>query len=185
MIAVRRILLIASLLLPWAASAQVAPLVDVGLHQTAVAPSVRIERAAQAEAIMAATLEQTMARLEAAREARDIVQVNCITARVAPLKGLLELVRQSRESLEEAAAGGDRLIVELEARKIAKARARAESFRVQVEGCVGVVSQYTGDTRIDLQIDPGLRRDDPSRAVTPPAFTPISTTRPPPLSASR
>lgn len=184
---VARTLLLALMLLPWVAVGQPsAPLVEVGFGQNApVAPSVRIEQAAQAEAVMKKTLDQTMARLEAAREARDIVQVNCVTARLAAIKGLLGVVRQARQSLDEAAAAGDRTLVEHQAGKIGIARARAESFRVQVEGCVGEISQYTGDTRVELQVDPALRTDDPSRAESRPVFAPISLARPPALSGSQ
>jgi len=188
-----RSLLIALALIPWTASGQEtpaqptpAPLVDVGFGVNApVPPSARAEQAAQAEAVMDATLEQTLVRLETAREARDIVQVNCVTARLAAIKGVLGIVRQARRSLDEAAARGDRTLIEHEARKIGIARARAESFRVQVEGCVGEISQYTGDTRVDLQVDAALRADDPSRAERRPVFAPISLARPPALSGSQ
>lgn len=187
-----RTFLLALTCLPAAAGAQTPapaaapPLVEAGFVGRAPVPAaVHLEQAAQAEAIMAETLEQTRARLDAAREARDIVQVNCVTARLAAIKGLLELVEVGRQSLEDATASGDRVLIETHARQIGIARARAEAFRVQVEGCVGEVSQYTGDTRIDLEVDPALRKDDPSRAEPPPVFTPISLARPPALSGSQ
>lgn len=162
------------------------PLVDVGLAQGPPTPmSARVEQATQAVAVMKSTLAVALARLEAAREARDIVQVNCVAGKLAPMKGLLGIGEQARESLAEAAARGDRALVEHEADKIRIARARAESFRVQVEGCVGEVSQYTGDTRVDLQVDPTLREDDPSRAERRPTFTPVSVARPPAISGSQ
>lgn len=188
--AAARSLLFALSLLPLGAAAQAPaaapPLVDAGfVGRAPVSPTARLEQAVEAEGVMAATLEQTKARLEAAREARDIVQVNCVTARLAAIKGLLGIVREGRQSLADAAAIGDQRLVEHEARKIGIARARAEAFRVQVEGCVGEISQYTGDTRVDLEVDPALRTDDPSRAEPDPIFTPISLARPPALSGSQ
>ncbi len=191
----RPILLLALLWLPCAAAGQTSdpPFVEVDFARAAPTPaapaprsaeSIRAE-AAQAEAVMAATLEQTRARLDAAREARDIVQVNCVTARLATIKGLLGVVQAARESLDEAAARSDRTLVEHEGRKISIARARAEAFRVQVEGCVGEISQYTGDTRVELQVDPALRTDDPSKAESRPVFLPVSLARPPALSGSQ
>lgn len=187
-----RLLLIALSLAAAPAVAQVPaaptapPLVDVGLVAAAPVPlATRAEQAAQSVAVMQASLEQAMTRLEAAREARDIVQVNCVTGKLAALKGLLGVAREAREGLDEAAARADRSQVEFQFAKIGIARARAESFRVQVEGCIGEKSQYTGDTRVDLEVDPALRRDDPSRAEARAAFAPVSLTRPPALSGSQ
>lgn len=187
----RRPLLLALALLAapaWGqAPAEPPPLVDVGLA-AATAPiplGTRVEQAAQSLAVMQSTIDQATGRLEAAREAKDIVQVNCVTGKLAALEGLLGVARQARESLDEAAARSDRPLVEHAFAQIGIARARVESFRVQVEGCVGETSQYTGDTRLQLEVDPALRRDDPSRAEAQPAFLPVSTARPPAVSGSQ
>ncbi|MCA9538064.1 MAG: hypothetical protein KC620_04215 [Myxococcales bacterium] len=146
---------------------------------------VKIEQANREVAAMRGTLSVANERLATAKENRDIIQVNCVNEKLTAIKGLLRISEQAFTSLGEAAAQKDAELINHEYTKISIAALRVESFRVEVEACIGEASQYTGETQIDLSVSPDIREDDPSQAVVADVFVPINTERPPAVSGSR
>lgn len=143
----------------------------------------KLERAAAEIEAMKEALRQALERLQDAREKKDIIQINCVNEKLSAIKGLLKIAEQAEVSLREAAVRKDEDLVLHEYTKISIAAARVENFRVEVEGCVGELSQYTGQTVVEASIDPEIRSDDPESAPDP-AFDAIETTRPQPVTGS-
>lgn len=172
-------ILIAALMLSFGvAEAQVAAPAATPLTDRVGAADASIET-------MGAALTAARARLEEARADEDLVVVNCVNRALAAIKGLVGLSKQARISLTESMAAGDGELIEHHLQRIALAGSRVRSFKVQVEACVGEADQSTGQTSMDLQVDPLQRSDDPSRTTTPPAFTAVNVDRPPAVSGSQ
>ncbi|MFN3200099.1 MAG: hypothetical protein ACE366_17005 [Bradymonadia bacterium] len=114
---------------------------------------------------------------ESASEKKDFVQLNCISDKLSAIKGLLKIAEQADVSMREAIARGDQELIDHEFTKISIAAVRAENFRVEISGCVGASSQYTGDTQVERIIDEAIRTDQPDEqaALTLP---PIELDRP-------
>lgn len=133
---------------------------------------------------MRATLRQALERQKAARERKDILQVNCVADKLSAIKGLLKISEEASTNLMEAVAKADDELINHEFTKISIAAVRVENFRVEVEGCVGEASQYIGETVVEASIDPGIREDDPTQATEPP-LPPLEVgQRPPPNTVS-
>ncbi|MCA9524831.1 MAG: hypothetical protein KC549_00865 [Myxococcales bacterium] len=143
----------------------------------------KLERSGQEIDKMKGTLKQALERLKSARERKDILQVNCVNDKLSAIKGLLKISEEAQANLKEAARQEDEELVNHEFTKISIAGIRVENFRVEVEGCVGEASQYTGETVVDTYIDPNIRSDDPTEEP-PETLPPVATERPEPVSGS-
>ena len=97
----------------------------------------------------------------------------------------MKISERADVSLREAVVRKDEELVEHEFTKISIALARIGNFRVEVEGCVGEASQYTGETIVDLVIDEQIRTDDPSGDDIFVAFDAVESDRPAAVTGSR
>jgi hypothetical protein len=145
----------------------------------------KLAHAAKKIVDMKSTLDLALTRLEKARDNKDIIQINCVNEKLSDIRGLLKISEEAKASLDEAAAKRDKELINHEYTKISIAGMRVENFRLEVEGCVGEMSQYTGNTIADVQIDPDIRKDDPATAEIVPTFEALNTSRPPAVTGSR
>lgn len=151
----------------------------------ALTTDAKLKQAEREISAMRGTLEFTLKRLEKARENKDIIQVNCVNEKLSAIKGLLRISEQARTGLQEAAGRTDSELINHEYTKITLAGLRVENFRVEVDGCVGELSQYTGSTKLDLEVSDEIRDDDPSAVETEPAFVASEIERPPTVTGSQ
>lgn len=132
------------------------------------------------------TVKQTIARLKAAREKQDVIQINCVSDKLQAIQALLNISVEANRNLGEAAARDDVEMVNHEFTKISFTSARVGNFRAEVEGCMGEASQYTGKTVLDVTVAADIRDDDPADADADPVFVPVvvDLDRPEPISGS-
>ena len=130
------------------------------------------------------TLAFTLKRLELARENKDIIQVNCVNAKLTGIKGFLTIAERSQGGLKEAQAQRDSNLLQHEFAKVMLIRDRVENLKLQVEGCVGEISQYTGNSQLTLEVDPDIRTDDPAVTEAVPTFEALNGARPPAVTGS-
>lgn len=133
---------------------------------------------------MKRVLEMALSRVTEANEERDFVRLNCINEKLGAIKGLLKIGEQAEISLQEAVARGDQELTDHEFTKISIAAVRAENFRVEIEGCVGELSKYTGDTVVERTVDNNIRTDQPNNQDAL-ALPPIDLDRPVVVSPSQ
>lgn len=126
---------------------------------------------------MKSVLALALERSKQASDDKDFVKINCINDKLSALKGLLKISEQATVSMLEANARSDQELLDHEFTKVSIAAARAENFRVEVEGCVGEVSQYTGSTVVEREVAAEIRSDDPSNQAAL-ALPPIDLDRP-------
>ena len=56
--------------------------------------------------------------------------------------------------------------------KIAVAHQRTKTLRAEAEQCVGESSVYSSDTDVEVEVDPDLTQDDPTKPIDmPPGLT--------------
>ena len=130
------------------------------------------------------TLDFAMKRLERAKENKDIIQVNCVNDKLTGIRGFLRIAERSQKSLLEALAQRDESLVQHEYSKVAIVGLRVENLKLEVEGCIGELSQYTGNSELTVQVDDAIRQDDPSTEAIAPAFDALNVVRPPAVTGS-
>ena len=133
---------------------------------------------------MKATLESATERLAAARNAKDLLQLNCVNEKLGAIRGLVTIAEDASKSHGEAAGRGDKELTKHEFSKILLAGKRVTELRLEVEGCVGEMSRYTGNTDVVVATDNEVRSDEPSSATYEPAFDALNSDRPPPVTGS-
>ena len=111
---------------------------------------------------MQETLRQGNERLDKAKTEKDLMRYNCINAKLRAIRGLVQIGELSGQALKDAIGAHDVDLTRHNATKIDLARARVETYRVEMEACEGEQSQYTGNTEVESTIDPDIRQDDPS-----------------------
>lgn len=155
-------------------------------HAETLSTEEKLKRSTKEIERMKQTVKQGLARLKDARERQDILQVNCVDDKLQAIQGLLNISEDADRGLREAAARNDDEMINHEFTKISFTATRVENFRVEVEGCMGEASQYTGQTIVDTTIDKDIRSDDPADADADPVFTPVlvDLERPEPISGS-
>ena len=144
----------------------------------------KAQKVSQALVTIKNTLSFTLKRLELARENKDIIQVNCVNDKLTGIKGFLTIAERSQGSLKEAKAQRDSNLLQHEFAKVMLIRDRVENLKLQVEGCVGEISQYTGNSQLTLEVDPDIRTDDPAVTEAVPTFDALNSARPPAVTGS-
>lgn len=130
------------------------------------------------------TLKFTLQRLEKAQANKDIIQVNCVNDKLTGIKGFLRIAERAQKSLREAKGERDMELVQHEFAKVSIVALRVENLKLEVEGCVGELSQYTGNSELTVEVDESIRQDDPSTEVTTPTFEALNVLRPPAVTGS-
>lgn len=144
------------------------------------------EKRAQVESMLAAqreALAKVAELLADAREAKDMVQLNCVQSKLDQIKGLLKLSEQASSQMYDAIAVNDIGQVDHEFTKIYVASLRVDALSRGANECVGERSVFTGDTSVTVDIDgnipttldgvdatntPSVIPTEPTEPVTPP-----------------
>lgn len=128
---------------------------------------------------MRAALKDVLAKLEEARNTKDVVKLNCVNEKLTQIKGLLRISEQSDVGLQEAVAKRESTQAEHEFTKVNIARSKVEQLRAEAEQCIGQLAFRTDENMsVEMELPEYLPPGDPT-TVQPP--TPIDS-RPPPAS---
>ncbi|MCB9655228.1 MAG: hypothetical protein H6729_13995 [Deltaproteobacteria bacterium] len=115
--------------------------------------------------------------LREATDAKDMVQRNCVDEKLTQIKGLLRISEEASVKMYEAIAGNIEDLINHEFTKIAVAHQRTKTLRAEAEQCVGESSVYSGDTDVEVDVDPDLTQDDPTKPIDMPPgpdFPPVA-----------
>lgn len=113
--------------------------------------------------------------LTEARAANDIIQLNCVNSKLTQIKGLLKLSQQASAAMYEGVERGTDDEINHQYTKIVVAHQKTMSLRAEAEQCVGEKSVYSGETKVDVEIDPSITQSDPTLPVLPPPGPAIPT----------
>ncbi|MCC7384179.1 MAG: hypothetical protein IT384_20210 [Deltaproteobacteria bacterium] len=123
------------------------------------------EKKSRAEEMLA-EMRETLARgseiLAEARQAKDVVQLNCVNEKLVQIKGLLKIGEQSSVRMYEGIAEGADDVVNHEYTRLAVAHQRGRVLRAEAEQCVGENVVYTGETEVEVEVDDDILEGDPT-----------------------
>ena len=128
------------------------------------------------------SLRQAVARattlLEQASAESDVVKTNCVRRKLRELRGLLRTAQRASEKMYDAIGKGQTAKVDKQFLKIMIASSTGQASRADAEQCVGANSIFTGDTEVEVEIDPNIPEIDPTQPNLPPpgpSFPPPAT----------
>jgi hypothetical protein len=144
-----------------------------------VPDSQKINRSAAAVTQMRGTLKVVLAKLEEARNTKDVVKLNCVNEKLTQVKGLLRISEQSDVALQEAVAKKDDPTADHEYTKVMIAQSKVETLRAEAEQCIGQLAFRTDENMsVEVLVPSDLPGGDPTN---PPPPAP-ATIAPPPAS---
>ena len=144
----------------------------------------RLKKAGTSVSTMKQTLEIALERLADARKGKDIIQLNCVNEKLSAISGLVKISEEAEKGLKEAIAKRDAELKQHEYSKVVLAGKRVSELRLEVEGCVGEMSRYTGNTEVVVATDDDVRADDADVTPYQPAFEALNSDRPPAVTGS-
>lgn len=127
-----------------------------------VAPEKMVSEANKSLTEMRAALSRAMDVLAKARESKDVIRLNCVNEKLTPMKGILKIAEEALIGLQENVATGNVEAASYEYSKIRISHEKVSNLLVQAVNCIGAEATYTGDTEVDLEVDPDVTgTDDP------------------------
>lgn len=152
--------------------------------EAALSPAAQVSRAQGLVEGVRKTLAFAVEQRDQAQNAKDVIRINCVADKLAGIKGLLKIAEQSQVGATEASQAGNQELLDHHFTKISIASMQVENFRIEVEGCMGEASRYTGDTVVTLTIDDDVRSDNPAVEPDVDVFPPVAFERPEAISGS-
>jgi hypothetical protein len=105
-------------------------------------------------------MERALAQMEAlqsqARKDKDLLRLSCINEKIVETRGLFPIVTAGLTALEQAVRDTDNSRGLHEYTKISLAHDRTVELSRQSETCAGETLTYSGDTIVDVTIEPGV-----------------------------
>jgi hypothetical protein len=103
-----------------------------------------------------------------ARSEKDIVRLNCVSEKLAQVRGLVRVSQQAETELRESDARRDKNQTQHAFNKVQIAARKVGQLNQEAEQCVGQLAFYTDEkTKVEVEIPSGLPNDDPTLAVAP------------------
>ncbi|HSM92460.1 MAG TPA: hypothetical protein VLT47_06180 [Anaeromyxobacteraceae bacterium] len=96
------------------------------------------------------TMKDVLARVEEARNEKDIVKLNCVNEKLAQIKQILNVAEGAEIALQEAVAKGDPG-ADAEYSKIAIARGKADQLKTEAEECIGQLA-FVVDEKTSVEV---------------------------------
>jgi hypothetical protein len=130
---------------------------------------------------MGSVLKRIHTLEETARKQKDIIKLNCVINKQVEAKVNASIADRAMASLQENVARGDEGGRIHEFTRLTIINQKISVLGAEAENCIGEDLSFVGATRVDLDIDPNIPREDPTQPALP--TTPID--RPPAASTYR
>lgn len=163
---------------PAAGSAEVD--ISVGQKPTLTVDEM-ISQSRQYQQSMGQVLQRVQALQETARKQKDIIKLNCVSDKLVQAKVNVSIADQATTALQENIAKADEGGRTHEFTRLTIINQKVLVLGAEAENCIGEDLTFVGATRIDVDIDPNIPKDDP----TQPGLPTIVAERPPAASAFR
>ncbi|MGQ0507466.1 MAG: hypothetical protein ACT4TC_19340 [Myxococcaceae bacterium] len=139
----------------------------------------KISRSSDGLGRMRNVLRDVLAKLEEARNTKDVVKLNCVNEKLIQIKGFLRISEQADVALQEAAAKRETAAGDHEFTKVTIARQKVEQLRGEAEECIGQLAFRTDEQAVvEVETPAGLPNLDPTNPTLPANVL----VRPPPAS---
>jgi hypothetical protein len=109
---------------------------------------------------MRGTLDRVSKLAERARKEKDIIKLNCVNDKLIQVKGHLNLAEQARLAL--SAPGTDEDTRGHQFSKLTITFQKVEVLGQEAEACIGEDIAYVGATRVEVDVDPDITKEDPT-----------------------
>jgi len=161
---------------PAAAPSPAAPPADISVAQ---APTLSVQemnnQAREYQQSMSQVLKRIHTLEETARKQKDIIKLNCVIDKQVQAKVNASIAEQANIALQENIARADEGGRTHEFTRLTIISQKVQVLGAEAENCIGEDLSFVGATRVDLDIDPNIPRDDPTQPGVP--TTPVD--RPP------
>jgi len=161
---------------PGPAAAPAAPSTDISVGQT---PTLSVPEMTNQAHEYQQGMNQVLTRIhvleEMARKQKDIIKLNCVMDKEVQAKVNVGIAEQALTALQENVARADEGGRTHEFTRLTIINQKVMVLGAEAENCIGEDLSFVGATRVDLDIDPNIPRDDPTQPGVP--TTPID--RPP------
>jgi hypothetical protein len=116
----------------------------------------KLARSAEHLERMKGAMKRVLARVEEARNEKDVVKLNCVNEKLTQVKGLLKVAEQSDVALHEAIANKDPS-ADAEFAKVGIARTKIEGLQNDADQCIGQLAYVVDEkTTVEVQQPAGL-----------------------------
>jgi hypothetical protein len=126
-----------------------------------------ISQAREYQQGMGQILRRIQTLQETARRQKDIIKLNCVADKYVQAKVNVTIADQAMTSLQENIARADEGGRTHEFTRLTIINQKVVVLGAEAEGCVGEDLSFVGATRIDVDIDPNIPKDDPTQPPVP------------------
>lgn len=151
------------------------PQVDISVPQrSTLSPQDMLNQAREYRGRMNEALTRLQGLVEAARKAKDIIRLNCLTDKLVQLRANMNVADQAIQSLQDAMARRDEGASVHEYTRVTIVNQKVQVLAAEGEACVGEDLNFVGATRVDVDA-PNLPDPQPPGTVVPdfrPPFRP-------------
>lgn len=103
-----------------------------------------------------------------ARSDKDIIKLNCVNDKLIQIKGNLNLAERTRDALKVAAARNDDGARNHEFAKLTITFQKVTVLGQEAEACIGEDIAFVGATKVEIEVDPDITKEDPTEEPPPP-----------------
>lgn len=140
-----------------------------------------IGQSRQYQQSMTQVLQRVQTLQETARKQKDIIKLNCVSDKLVQAKVNASIADQAMTALQENIAKADEGGRTHEFTRLTIINQKVLVLGAEAENCIGEDLTFVGATRIDIDVDPNIPKDDP----TQPGVPTIGIERPPAASTYR
>jgi hypothetical protein len=150
--------------------------VDMAVRQrSTLSPQDMIAQAREYRGKAAEVLQRIQGQQDQAKKEKDIIRLNCLTDKLVQAKVNINIADTAIVNLEDAVRRKDEGASLYEFTRVTIVQQKAQVLENEAQQCVGEDLSFVGATRVDVEVDPNVRTDDPTAPGTEP--TPVD--RPP------
>ena len=134
-----------------------------------ISPADKVRLSAEGLTKMRQSLKDVLAKLEEARNSRDVVKLNCVNEKLTQVKGLLRISEQADVTMQEVLAKKEDSSANHEFTKVSIAQGRVGQLRAEAEQCIGQLAFRTDENlSVDVDVPADLPKGDPTVVPTAP-----------------
>jgi hypothetical protein len=126
-----------------------------------------INQSRQYQQGMGQVLQRIQVLQETARKQKDIIKLNCVADKLVQTKVNVSIAEQAMTALQENIARADEGGRTHEFTRLTIINQKVTVLGAEAENCIGEDLTFVGATRVDVDIDPSIPRDDPTQPPTP------------------
>lgn len=126
-----------------------------------------ISQSRQYQQGMGQVLQRIQALQETARKQKDIIKLNCVSDKLVQAKVNASIADQAFTALQENVAKSDEGGRTHEFTRLTIINQKVTVLGAEAENCIGEDLTFVGATRIDVDVDPNIPRDDPTQPGVP------------------